>query len=93
MNINIADAAPVVAIVVAVILVFWRGAGFMKQITDAIQTSENRLRTENTAAHASITSNIDDVKRDVREVKQDVRTLTQQFTQHLLNRPAQQPDA
>ncbi len=89
MNINIADAATVVAIAVAVILVFWRGSAFMKQITDAIQASENRLRTENRDAHAGITRNIDDVKQDVREVKQDVRTLTH----HLLNRGAQPPDA
>ena len=82
MNINIADAAQVVAIVVAVILVFWRGSAFTKQITDAIQASENRLRTENKDAHAGITRNIDDVKQDVR-----------MLTQHLLNRPAQPPDA
>ena len=80
MNINIAAAAPVVAIVVALILVFWRGATFMKQITDAILASENRLRTENRDAHAGITRNIDDVK-------QDVRTLTK----HLLTRAAQPP--
>ena len=89
MNINVAEAAQVVAIVVAVIVVFWRGSAFMKQITDAILASENRLRTENRDAHAGITRNIDDVKQDVREVKQDVRSLMQ----HLLNRAAQPPDA
>jgi F0F1-type ATP synthase membrane subunit b/b' len=92
-NITLADAAQLVAITVAVLLVFFRSARFMKQVTDAINASEerlrneiaasaDRLRSENREAHAAITRNIDDVKQDVREVKQDIRMLTQ----HLLHR-------
>lgn len=82
MNVTLADVAQLVAIAVAVLLVFLRSARFMKQITDAIRKSEDRLRAENKAAHAGITRNVDDVKQDVREVKQDVRMLTQ----HMLSR-------
>ena len=92
MNIPLADAAQLVAIVVAVILVFWRGSAFTKQVTDAITASEGRLRdeitaseerlrTENREAHAGITRNIEDVNENVR-----------MLTQHLLNRAAP-PDA
>ena len=88
MNLTLADAAQLVAIAVAVVLVFWRGAAFKSQITQEIRQSEDRMRTENREAHAGITRNIDDVKQDVRDVKQDVRMLTQ----HLLNRAAP-PDA
>lgn len=99
MNLTLADTAQLVAIVVAVVLVFWRGAAFKSQLTQEIRESENRLthqmgksenslRAENREAHAGITRNIDDVKQDVREVKQDVRMVTQ----HLLNRSAP-PDA
>ena len=87
MNLTLTDAAQLVAISVAVILVFWRGAAFKSQLTQEIRDSEKRMRAENKEAHASITRNIDDVKQDVREVKQDVRIVTQ----HLLNR-AGRPD-
>ena len=46
MNITLADAAQLVAITVAVLLVFFRSARFMKQVTDAINASEERLRNE-----------------------------------------------
>ena len=46
MNIALADAAQLVAITVAVLLVFFRSARFMKQVTDAINASEERLRNE-----------------------------------------------
>ncbi len=99
MNLTLADTAQLVAIAVAVVLVFWRGAAFKSQLTQEIRDSENRMRaeirdsenrmrSENREAHAGITRNIDDVKQDVREVKQDVRMVTQ----HLLNRSAP-PDA
>ena len=81
MNITLADTAQLVAIAVAVVLVFWRGAAFKNQITEEIRQSEDRMRTENKEAHAGITSNINDVKQDVR-----------MLTQHLLNRAAP-PDA
>ena len=92
MNISLADAAQLVAIIVAVILVFFRSAKFMSTITTAItdsegrlraeiKASEERLRTENREAHAGITRNIEDVKQDVR-----------MLTQHALNRTAP-PDA
>lgn len=93
MNLTLADTARLVAITVAVILVFWRGAAFKSQLTQEnrdsenrlraeIRDSENRMRAENREAHAGITRNIEDVKQDMREVKQDVRMATQ----HLLNR-------
>ena len=88
MNLTLADTAQLVAIAVAVVLVFWRGAAFKSQVTQEIRDSESRMRTENREAHAGITRNIDDVKQDLREVKQDVRMVTQ----HLLNRTAP-PDA
>ena len=88
MNLTLADTAQLVAIAVAVVLVFWRGAAFKSQLTQEIRESENRLCAENNEAHAGITRNIDDVKQDVREVKQDVWMVTQ----HLLNRAAP-PDA
>ena len=88
MNLTLADTAQLVAIAVAVVPVFWRGAAFKSQLTQEIRDSENRMRAENREAHAGITRNIDDVKQDVREVKQDVRMVTQ----HLLNRAAP-PDA
>ena len=88
MNLTLADTAQLVAIAVAVVLVFWRGAAFKSQLTQEIRDSENRMRSENREAHTGITRNIDDVKQDVREVKQDVRMVTQ----HLLNRYAP-PDA
>jgi len=88
MNLTLADTAQLVAIAVAVVLVFWHGAALESQLSQEIRESENRLRAENREAHAGITRNIDDVKQDVREVKQDVRMVTQ----HLLNRSAP-PDA
>ena len=81
MNLTLADTAQLVAIAVAVVLVFWRGAAFKNQITEEIRQSEDRMRTENKEAHAGITNNINDVKQDVR-----------MLTQHLLNRAAP-PDA
>lgn len=95
MNLTLADTAQLVAIAVAVLLVFWRGAAFKSQLTQEIRDaetrlrqeirdSETRMRAENSEAHAGITRNIEDVKQDVREVKQDVRMVTQ----HLLNRAA-----
>ena len=88
MNLTLADTAQLVAIAVAALLVFWRGAAFKSQLTQEIRDAETRMRAENSEAHAGITRNIDDVKQDVREVKQDVRMVTQ----HLLNRAAP-PDA
>ena len=82
MNLTLADMAQLVAIAVAVVLVFWRGAAFKGQLTQEIREAENRMRAENREAHAGITRNIDDVKQDLREVKQDV----QMVTEHLLNR-------
>ena len=81
MNITLADTAQLVAIAVAVVLVFWRCAAFKNQITEEIRQSEDRMRTENKEAHAGITRNIDDVKQNVR-----------MLTQYLLNRAAP-PDA
>ena len=88
MNLTLAETAQLVAIVIGVVLVFWRGAAFKSQLTQEIRDSENRLRAENREAHAGITRNIDDVKQELREVKQDVRMVTQ----HLLSRAAP-PDA
>lgn len=92
MNISLADTAQLVAITVAVLLVFFRSTKFMKQVTDAINASEgrlrdgiaeseDRLRAENREAHAGISRNIDNLKQDIRDVRQDVRMLTQ----HLLD--------
>ena len=89
MSITLADAAQLVGIAVAVLLVFFRSTKFMRQVTDAISASEGRLRNENREAHAGITRNIDDVKQDVREVKQDIRMLTQ----HLLYRGGAERDS
>ena len=75
------------------------GVGMLVALAWLIVRLES-TRTENAAAHAAITRNvdgvkqqltreIDDVKQDVQDVKQDVRDVKQDvrmLTAHLLNR-------
>ena len=58
MNITLADAAQLVATTVAVLLVFFRSAKFMKQVTDATNVSEGRLRDEMTASQERLRNEI-----------------------------------